>query len=331
LLALSASVVSAQDKPLTGDFRITGAVEFAPVLAAWQAGFEKQNPAVHIVPALRGRASAQYGLEMRTAGVALMDRALNPFELYGTYERSWVYPVQIELGTEGAYAIYVHPSNPLRELSIEQLDGIFGAQRDGGWDRLSWIKSWGRGADRNLRTWGQLGVTGRMARQPIRPYGEPSQGQGAISGFQNMVLQGGAMWNEDYREYDDSAAMFTALKRDPLGIAFAPIGSAPAGLVALAIAPRGGGAFVSPDAASISGRSYPLARPLYAYFTRDVPGGEPGPVAPVTRAFIRYALSAEGQAAIARNPRYAALPASMIATQLDTVNSDAWPVERPKP
>ena len=330
-LALVGSAAFAQDRPLAGDLRITGASDMAPLLAAWSEGFERANPEARIVANLKGCASAIYGLEVRTTDVALMDRGLNPFERYGTYERSWTYPVEVEIGTAGAYAIYVHPKNPLRQLTLAQLDGIFGAQRDGGWDRLVWNRAAARDANRNLRQWGQLGVSGVLKSQAIHVYGPPLQGQGSVTDFQRMVLQGGALWNEDYREYAGPAAMFAALARDTAGIAFGALGTAPPGWVPLALAAKPGDPFVAPTPASLTDRSYPLARPAYLYFTIDSPSGDPAPVKPLIRAFASHVLSPEGQAAWANNEGYYPLPAAIGEQQRARVASDAWPQERPRP
>lgn len=333
-LALAIPAVASAQKepsPLTGELRASGPRELQALFADWSKEFAKLHPHVRMSPKLKGRALASYALEMRTADITLMDRPFNPFELYGTYERSWTYPVQVEVGTASAYGIYVHPSNPLRRLTLAQLDGIFGAQRDGGWDRLAWNKGTARGADRNIRTWGQLGVGGQLAAQPIHVYGPAIEGQGALSAFQSLAMQGSATWNEDYREFADPAKIFAALAEDELGIAYVDIGSAPKGMVPLAVASNDSAAFSKPDLANIANRSYPLARPLYLYFTIDTVQGDPAPLNPVIRAFGRYILSAKGQTVLARGGRYAPLPATFAQRQLEIVDSDAWPAERPRP
>src|SRR5690606_22293872 len=70
-----------------------------------------------------------------------------------------------------ALGVYVHKDNPLNQLTLDQLDGIFGAQRDGGWNGLTWDTSLARGPDKNIRTWGQLGLKGEWADKPIQVYG----------------------------------------------------------------------------------------------------------------------------------------------------------------
>src|SRR6202022_3220373 len=147
---------------VSGMLRSAGNRHMAAVMRAWEAGFKKYHPDVQFADTLKGSASGVYGLEMRTADLAAMGRAINPFERYGTYERSWVYPVEIEAetgraripGASPAYAIFVNERNPLAKLSIKQLDGIFGAQRGGGWQALSWVESAARPAADDLRKWG---------------------------------------------------------------------------------------------------------------------------------------------------------------------------------
>src|SRR5260370_3297651 len=205
---------------VSGVIRSRGSNQMAALMKRWEAGFRKYHPQVYFADTLKGSASGIYGLEMRTADLAAMGRAINPFERYGTYERSWVYPVEIEVatgsahvpGASPAYAIFVNERNPLAKLSIKQLDGIFGARRGGGWQALSWGESAARPAADDLRTWGALGVRSALAGRPIHVYGPPILGAGVVTFFQSRVLQGGAMWNEDLREYPEPAKMIADLR-----------------------------------------------------------------------------------------------------------------------
>ena len=119
-----------------------------------------------------------------------MGRPINPYERYGVYERAWVYPVEIEVATGSfdqphkspAYAIFVHKSNPLAKLTLPQLDGIFGAERGGGWNALTWDETAARGKDADPAHVGP--ARSRRASGPIEPihlYGPPNLGAGAIT------------------------------------------------------------------------------------------------------------------------------------------------------
>jgi phosphate transport system substrate-binding protein len=318
--------------------RSRGNDQMATLMKAWQEGFRKYHPDVQFADSLKGSASGMYGLDMRTADMALMGRPVNPYERYGIYERSWVYPVEIEVATGAAaqphkspaYAILVHRDNPLARITLEQLDGVFGAQRQGGWKKLSWDVNAARGADRNIRNWGQLGLNGPLADQPIHVYGPPLLGAGAITWFQSRVLQGGSMWNEDLREYADRKAMVTALANDPLGIAYTALGYANAGVKPLAVADKASGPFIELNANTVVDRSYPLARPVYIVYAIDDehaeftdPRGDPG-----VREFLRYVLSRQGQADVGREGTYLPLTPEIAREQLLKVDAHGISPER---
>src|SRR6266849_34233 len=89
---------------VSGVIRSRGSNQMAALMKRWEAGFRKYHPQVYFADTLKGSASGIYGLEMRTADIALMGRPINPFERYGTYERAWVYPVEIEVAT-GSFSV----------------------------------------------------------------------------------------------------------------------------------------------------------------------------------------------------------------------------------
>src|SRR5262245_54994374 len=150
------------EKQVSGVLRSWGNDHMAELLALWQKGFSKYHPEIRYQDTLKGTATAQWGLQEWVADIALMGRQIWPYEYYGTYRRSSNFPVEIAVAT-GSYdvpgkspalAIFVHKDNPITQLTLEQLDRIFGAERTGGWQRLDWVREGvARGADTNIRTW----------------------------------------------------------------------------------------------------------------------------------------------------------------------------------
>ncbi len=323
---------------VSGTIRSSGNEQMVGLMKRWERAFMKHHPDIRFVDTLKGTSSGIYGLEMRTADVALMGRAMNPFERYGTYERSWTYPVEIEVATGSAYAphkapafaIFVHRDNPLSKLTLKQLDGIFGAERGGGWTALSWDEGAARSPAENIRTWGALGLTGAWADKPIHVYGPPSQGAGAVTFFQARVLRGGAMWNEDLREYADPGRMMADLARDPDGIAYAALSYRSEEVKPLAVAETEAGPYVSLAKASVANRSYPLARPVYLVYTIDNEKSEIADprVEPKVREFLRFILSRQGQQAVADEGSYLPLPPKVVQEQLRKLDSRETPPEK---
>lgn len=328
------------DTQIRGVLRSRGSDEMAPMIAAWQKGFQRYHPQIEFADTLIGSSSAIYGLETRTADIAFMGRPLHPYERYGTYERSWIFPVEIEVATGSAdaphrspaYAVMVHKSNPLTKLTLQQLDGIFGAPRSGGWDGLVWNTKAARTAESDIRTWGQLGLKGAWAKRPVHVYGPPLLGAGNVTLFQTLVMHGAATWNEDLREYADRQEMMAQLARDPSGIAYTALGYRTSDTKPLAIAARARGEFVELTPNTVADRSYPLARPVYLYYTIDTASGQLADprVDPKVREFVRYILSRQGQEDVAREGSFLPLTAKVAAVQRDRLESREDPAERKK-
>ena len=323
---------------VTGLLRSRGNDQMAAVLKRWEQGFQKHHPGVTFEDTLKGSGSAMYGIEMRTADMALMGRPVNPFERYGTYERGWVYAIEIEVATGAAAtphkspatAIFVHKDNPLAKLTMKQLDGIFGDARTGGWIALSWNEKAARGPEGNIRKWGQLGVKGPLADQPIHVYGPPNRGAGEVSHFEARVFGGARIWNEDLREYPDRARMMADLAKDPLGIAYAALGEGTAGVKSLALAENDAGPYVELTKASVTDRSYPLTRSVYIYYTIDTPKAELSETRGDLRVkeFLRYILSKEGQQDVICEGSYLPLTAAVVREQLKKMDNREPPPER---
>ena len=323
---------------VTGVLRSRGNDEMAGLLKLWEQGFKKYHPTVLFDDKLQGSGSGMYGIELRIADMALMGRPIIPFERYGTYERGWSYPIEIEVATGShatphkspAFAIFVHKDNPLTKLTMKQLDGIFGAQRGGGWVALHWDETAARGPEGNIRTWSQLGVKGPLADQPIHVYGPPNRGAGEVSPFEMRVFGGGRIWNEDLREFPDRAQMIAELSRDPLGIAYAALGQGTSGVKPLSIAATAAGPYVELTRASVADRRYPLTRSVYIYYAIDNPKAEITETRgdPRVKEFLRYILSKQGQEDVAKEGSYLPLTPAVAAEQVEKMNSKELPPER---
>jgi len=307
------------------------------VLKIWEDGFRRYHPGVSFHDTLPTSDAAFPALVTGMTDLApdggepAITEVLSFFEVYGYHAlditvASGTYDVD---GKSPGIVVYVHPDNPLSKLTMQQLDGIFGAERNGGLRGFKWSVTDGRGAEQNIRTWGQLGLTGEWADKPIQTYGHAPSGTTRF--FQLKVLKNGDKWNPNMREYvetgskmigDDDPQQTGGLQhmlRDELahnryGIAWTIVPQAKQvpGLKPIALAAQEGGPYIVPSKQSFQDRSYPLVRSLYIYLNR-----KPGtPVDPKLKEFLRYVLSQEGQDAVARNGNYLPLPASTVREQL---------------
>jgi len=309
---------------VSGGIRSWGSHQMGALLKLWEQGFRKYQPKVFFVDSLHGTASAQFGLHVNVADLALSGRQLFPYEYYGIYRRSQLYPLEIEVAT-GSYSVrgkstaigvFVHRANPIGKLTLKQLDGIYGDQRTGGWQRIEWIESAARTAKDNIRTWGDLGLTGEWADKPIHVYGPPGLYPGGVSYFQTRVMGGADTWNEALQEFEDRNLMIETLAKDRYGIAYAAIAYQSPQVKALALSEQPGGPFVAPSRRTIENRTYPLSRSAYIYVAPDTPTGDRAKLDPKVKEFLRYVLSRQGQLDVLREGDYLPLTRQLLSEQL---------------
>jgi phosphate transport system substrate-binding protein len=231
-------------------------------------------------------------------------------------------------GWQPAFGIVVSKDNPLTKITMEQLDGIYGAERLGGWIGTDWHPEFARGPEKNIRKWGQLGLTGEWADQEIIPYGLNARYHQATE-ISDRILQGSDKWNEKLRIYanyvdtspgDKSGGMgFGALKRglnddlikDRYGIAYvaAPVGAnLPKELKVLELAWTAAGPFYGYTMENLRSRKYPLVDEIYAYTDT--------PLDPKVREYLRFIVSREGQECVMRDGKYLPLTADACHQQL---------------
>src|SRR5207302_9579892 len=94
--------------------------------------------------------------------------------------------------------------NPISRLTVEQLDGVFGAERTAGMRGFKWTPADARPARADIRTWGQLGLGGEWAGKPIQTYGHAPSGTARF--FQLAVLGNADKWNPNFREFVETGS-----------------------------------------------------------------------------------------------------------------------------
>jgi len=338
---------------VNGGLRVAGS-ELKGVMDKLVEGFQKFQPNAKV--STNYMTSSEGALGMMYAGasdVAPMGDDAKITDQMPFYNARGYVPTEISIATGGynmrgtlfAWAIFVNKDNPLTQLSADQLDGIFGAERSGGWEiganaenNLLFTSKYARGADKNISTWGQLGLTGEWASKDIKTYGYIAPGF-AVS-FQRMVMHWSDKWNPNYQEYVEwkeatndpageavrSQRMYERVSADRYAIGWGalmhiqgtcvnPDNTKCPGypnLKVLAISAKPGGPYVPLTADNVANRSYPLIRDAYIYVDK----GPGRPLDPKVKEFMRFVLSREGQEIIQKNGPYTAIPASYVREQL---------------
>ena len=260
---------------LAGHLKSVGSDTLGREMMLWAKGFEGLYPDVKIDIEAAGSATAPSALLEGLSQFGPMSRSLTAEEL-AAFENEYGYRVSSFRVAADALAVYVNKDNPIPCLTIPQLSGIFATTR----------KTPGTG---NARTWGNLGLTGEWASQPIALYGRNSL-SGTYEYFRTSALYGGD-YKPEIKELPGSEAVVKAVADDKYGIGYSGIGYKTDGVRTVPLSSFYGGTCYDTSAeATLSGK-YPIARYLNVYLNKK----PSQPLEPLRAEFIKYVLSKDGQ------------------------------------
>ena len=131
--------------------------------------------------------------------------------------------------------------------------------------------------------------SGAKPRSDLQPCGLTAET--ALGRFMRGRALGGAAFAPDFTGFPQSADVVRHVAKNPHAIGFAAAVRAGAGVKILALAPEAGAASVSLTEENLIAGRYPLDRHLLIYVRT--------PLDPITREFLRLALSRDGQQIIA--------------------------------
>jgi phosphate transport system substrate-binding protein len=323
---------------LKGGLRIIGS-ELKNAVDQLAAGFKMFHPDLKTTTSsLPSSEGAIAGLYMGLSDVAPMGDDAKITDVMPFYNTFGYMPSEISVATGGsekrgslwAWAIVVNKDNPLNEISVEELERVFGAERSGGWELVDndyrFTSKFARGPETNIRRWGQLGLKGEYANHEIETFGYSAPGF-AIA-IERSWFHWSKKWNPNFREYveykqtsPDALGQAVASERPledlktnkfSIGIAALMHVKNYPHVKVLKISHKMGGKAVELSPENVANRSYPLIRDAYFYVNR-APGQA---LDPKVREFMRFVLSREGQEIIARVGYYYPLPPDYLQEQL---------------
>jgi phosphate transport system substrate-binding protein len=199
-----------------------------------------------------------------------------------------------------ALAIYVNKDNPIKGLSIEEVDAAMSVGRKCG------------GAT-DFTKWGQLGMPGEWANRDIAMYGRNSV-SGTYGFFKETALCKGD-FKRNVAEQPGSASVVQSVATQLNAIGYSGIGYKTSGVRALPLSKKKGQPFVEADATHAIDGTYPLARVLYVYVNK-----KPNqPLAPLEREFFKMVLSKQGQEVTIKDG-FVPVPAAMATRFLSALN-----------
>ena len=283
---------------VAGSLKCVGSDTMNNLVALWAEGFKKFYPSVREGIEGKGSASGPPALTEGTCTFAPMSRNWKPSEIDAFKEKHGYAPVVVPTAID-MLAVFVHKDNPLPELSLQQVDAIFSKNRNGG-------------AKADIRTWGDLGLEGEWKDKPISLYGRNAS-SGTYGYFKENALFKGD-FKPTVKEQPGSSSVVQAIASDKFAIGYSGIGYMTADVRAVPLAAKPGSKAVPVEPEFAYTGEFPLARFLYMSVNHK-PGSE---LDPLRREFIRYMLSAEGQADVKKDG-YLPITAAVARRALESV------------
>ncbi len=280
---------------VSGNLNSVGSDTMNNLMTYWGEAFARMYPTVRIQVEGKGSSTAPPALIEGTSQFGPMSRAMTPAEADAIERKYGFKPTQIRTALD-TIGVYVNKDNPLPSVSLPELDAVFSKTRKAGYPT-------------DITTWGQLGLKGEWAAKPISVFGRNSA-SGTYGFFKEHVLARGD-YKDTVKEQPGSASVVQGVSEDPYAIGYSGIGYRTSGVRALPLAPKAGAKAVEPNYANALSKAYPLSRYLYIYVVRD----PRRPMDALTREFLRFVLSREGQAIVVKDG-FLPLPAKVVEEEL---------------
>jgi len=277
---------------VSGNLSSVGSDTLANLMTLWAEEFKRNYPNVNIQIQAAGSSTAPPALSEGTSNFGPMSRKMKDKELEAFEKKFGYKPTAIPVAID-ALAVFVHKDNPIKGLTIEQVDAIFSSTRKCGFDK-------------DLSTWGQLGATGSLADQSFQLFGRNS-----VSGTYGYFKDHG-MCKGDYKnnvnEQPGSASVVQSVSESINGIGYSGIGYKTASIRIVPLAKKEGDKFVDATPAMAVSGEYPLSRFLYVYVNK-APNKD---LDPIVAEFVKLVMSKQGQEVVEKDG-YVPLPATVAS------------------
>ncbi len=280
---------------VTGNLSSVGSDTLANLMALWTEEFTHLYPNVNVQVQAAGSSTAPPALTEGTSNFGPMSRKMKDKELQA-FEKKYGYkPTAIAVAID-ALAVYVHKDNPIKGMTIAEVDAIFSSTR----------KCKGK---KDITKWGDVGLKGSWKNKSIQIYGRNSV-SGTYGYFKKKALCKGD-YKTTVNEQPGSASVVQSVSASLNGIGYSGIGYKTSGVRAIALTKKAGKPFIAATPENAANKTYPLGRKLWVYINK-----QPNrPLSPMQKEFIKMVLSKRGQKIVIKDG-YIPLSAKQVKKQL---------------
>jgi phosphate transport system substrate-binding protein len=260
---------------VSGSLKSIGSDTLNNLMTLWAEGFNSKYPNVKIEIEGKGSSTAPPALVAGTAHFGPMSRPMKSKEI-DDFEKKYGYKPMPVRSAVDALAVFVHKDNPIACLSLQQIDAIFSKTRKGG-------------LDKDIKTWGDVGLTGEWAAKPISLYGRNSA-SGTYGYFKEEALFNGD-YKDSVKEQPGSSTVVQGVASDKYGIGYSGVGYKTADVRTVPVSAKPGAKCFDSLAANAYSGDYPIARFLYIYVNKN----PNQPLDPLRGELIKFVYSKQGQ------------------------------------
>ena len=271
LIAAAATTVNA-----AGTITVKGSDTLVILAQKWAEVYMGKNANVKIQVTGGGTGTGFAALQNQSTDLCNASRKIKAKEIETCVKAFGKRPTEYKVAIDGL-SIYVSTDNPIKELSIDQLDAIFTGK---------------------IRNWKDVGG----ADAPITVYSRENS-SGTYEFFKEHVLKG-KDFTASAQTMPGTAAVLQAVAKDKNGIGYGGAGYG-AGAKHLNIKPDDASAAIEPTEENVVGQKYPLWRYLYVYVNPALDKGE-------IAAYLNWIRSGEGQKVV-KDQAYFPLPENLRA------------------
>ncbi len=247
---------------------------------AWAERYMAEHPEMRISVTGGGSGTGIAALINGTVDIANASRAIKPEEVAAA-RANGINPVEHVVARD-AIAVIVHPSNPVSQLTIQQISDMYSGK---------------------ITNWKEVGGED----QPIVLLSRETNSGTHVFFLEEVLRQGRkddkTLFSPDTLLMPSSEGITAEVRDNPNAIGYDGLGYVTPDVKTIAVAKSPEGPYVLPSAETVHSGQYPIARDLYVY-TRGEPQGE-------IKAYLNWILGEEAQA-IVRELGFVPLSSSRI-------------------
>ncbi|MGL5947715.1 MAG: PstS family phosphate ABC transporter substrate-binding protein [Aeromonas sp.] len=279
---------------IAGNLSSVGSDTLANMMTLWAEEFKRFYPNVNVQIQAAGSSTAPTALTEGVAQFGPMSRAMKTGEIEAFEKRYGYQPTPVRVAID-ALAVFVNKDNPIKGLTLAQVDAIFS----------STLKC---GEAQAATKWADLGLTDSWAAKDLQLFGRNSV-SGTYGYFKEKALCNGD-FKSGVNEQPGSASVVQSVSASLNGIGYSGIGYVTSGVKAVPLA-KTGDQFIAATAENAITGKYPLSRFLYVYVNKH----PNKPLSPLEQEFVKMMLSKAGQSIVAKDG-YVPVPAKVVAADL---------------